>query len=62
MATWCISSEKIIGKNDFPCHFKEVVVRCGGIGCDVDVVRRAACFVVSPVGLTALLASLIARR
>ena len=53
---------KVIGKNDFPYHFKKIIVRCGGIGCDVDVVRRTACLVVGPSGLTALLTSLVARR
>ena len=42
---------KIIGKNDFPYHFKKIIVRCGGIGCDVDVVRRTACLVVGPIGV-----------
>ena len=27
MATWCINSEIIIGKNDFPYHFKKIIVR-----------------------------------
>ena len=27
MATWCINSEKIIGKYDFPYHFKKIFVR-----------------------------------
>ena len=25
MATWCINSEKIIGKYDFPYHFKKIL-------------------------------------
>ena len=27
MATRCIDSEKIIGKNDFPYHFQKIIVR-----------------------------------
>ena len=27
METWCINSEKIIGKNYFPYHFKKIFVR-----------------------------------
>ena len=42
---------KIIGKNDFPYHFNRVVVRCGGIGYDMGVVRQTACLVVGPVGV-----------
>ena len=37
MATWCINSEKIIGKNDFPYHFKKIIVRYKKIGYNVDV-------------------------
>ena len=32
MATWCINSEKIIGNNDFPYHFKKIIVRYKKIG------------------------------
>ena len=42
---------KIIGKIDFPCRFGRMIVRCRGIGCSVDVMRRAACLVVGPVGV-----------
>ena len=42
---------KIIGKDDFPCHFRGIVVRCGGVGYGMDVVRRTACLVVGPVGV-----------
>ena len=44
METWCINSEKIIGKNDFPYHFKKINVRCKKIGYNIDVLRQTACF------------------
>ena len=31
---------KIIGKNDFPYHFKKVIVRYKKIGCNIDVLRQ----------------------
>ena len=30
--TWCINSEKIIGKNDLRYHFKKIIVRYKKIG------------------------------
>ena len=39
----------MVGKIDFPCHFRRVVVRCGGIGCDINVMRQTACLVVNPI-------------
>ena len=40
---------KIIGKNDFPCHFKKIIVRYKKIGYNVDVLRQTACLVVNPI-------------
>ena len=40
---------KIIGKNDFPYHFKKIIVRCKKIGCNVNVMRQTACLVVNPI-------------
>ena len=40
---------KIIGKNDFPYHFKKVIVRFKKIGYNVDVLRQTACLVVNPI-------------
>ena len=40
---------KIIGKNDFPYHFKKIVVRCKKIGYNTDVLRQTACLVVNPI-------------
>ena len=34
---------KIIGKNDFPYHFKKM------IGYNIDVLRQTACLVVNPI-------------
>ena len=40
---------KIIGKNDFPYHFKKITVRYKKIGYTVDVLRQTACLVVNPI-------------
>ena len=40
---------KIIGKNDFPYHFKKTIVRYKKIGYNIDVLRQTACLVVNPV-------------
>ena len=34
---------KIIGKNDFPYHFKKIIVRYKKIGYNIDVLRQTAC-------------------
>ena len=52
---------KIIGKNDFPYHFKTIIVRFKRNGYNIDVLRQTACLVLKPIKLTALLTSLIAR-
>ena len=40
---------KIIGKNDFPYHFKKIIVRYKMIGCTINVMRQTACLVVNPI-------------
>ena len=40
---------KIIGKNDFPYHFKKIIVRFKKIGYNIDVLRQTACLVVNPI-------------
>ena len=40
---------KIIGKYDFPYHFKKIIVRYKKIGYNIDVVRQTACLVVNPI-------------
>ena len=40
---------KIIGKNDFPYHFKKIIVCYKKIGYNVDVLRKTACLVVNPI-------------
>ena len=40
---------QIIGKNDFPYHFKKITVRYKKIGYNIDVLRQTACLVVNPV-------------
>ena len=62
MATWCVNSEKIIGKNDFPYHFRKIIVRYKKIHYSIDVLRLTVCLVVNQSRGTALLASLSARR
>ena len=49
MGTWCINSEKIIGKNDFPYHFKKIIVRYKKIIYNVDILRQTTCLVVNPI-------------
>ena len=49
MATWCKNSEKIIGKYDFPYHFKNIIVRYKKIGYNIGVLRQTACLVVNPI-------------
>ena len=44
MATWCINSE-----NDFPYHFKKIIVRSIKIGYNIDVLRQTASLVVNPI-------------
>ena len=40
---------KIIGKNDFPYHFKKIIVRYKKIGYNKDVLQQTACLVVNPI-------------
>ena len=40
---------KIIGKNDFPYHFKKIIVRYKKIGYNTDVLRQTAFLVVNPI-------------
>ena len=39
---------KMIGKNDFPYHFKKIIVRYKKIGYNIDVLRQTTCLVVNP--------------
>ena len=39
----------IIGKNDFPYHFKKIIVRYKKIGYNLNVMRQTACLVVNPI-------------
>ena len=40
---------KIIGKSNFPYHFKKIVSRYKNIGYNINVLRQTACFVVNPI-------------
>ena len=40
---------KIIGKYDFPNHFKKIIVRYKKIGYNIDVLRQTACLVLNPI-------------
>ena len=40
---------KIIGENDFPYHFKKIIVRYKKSGYNLDVLRQTACLVVNPI-------------
>ena len=39
----------IVGKNDFPYHFRGMVVRYKRVGYNVVVLRQTACLVVNPI-------------
>ena len=41
--------QKIIGKNDFPYHFKKIFVRYKKTGYNIDVLRQTACLVINPI-------------
>ena len=45
---------KIISNNDFPYHFKEIIVRYKKIGYNIDVLRQTACLVVNPIKVNSL--------
>ena len=40
---------KIIGKTDYPYHFKKIIVRYKKIGYNINVMRQTACLVVNPI-------------
>ena len=40
---------KVNGKNDFPYHFKKIIVRYTKIGFNIDVLQQTACLVVNPI-------------
>ena len=40
---------KIIGKNDYPYHFKKIIRCYKKIGHNIDVLRQTACLVVNPI-------------
>ena len=40
---------EIIGKHDFPYHFKMIIVRYKKIGYNINVKRQTACLVVNPI-------------
>ena len=44
MATWCMNSEKIIGKYDFPYHLEKIIVRYKKVGDNIDVLRQVNSF------------------
>ena len=50
---------KIIGKNDFPYHFKKIIDRYKNIGYNINVMRQTYWLLIQS-RLTALLTSLIA--
>ena len=43
---------KLIGNNDFPYHFKKIIVRYKKIGYNIDFfLRQTACLVVDPINV-----------
>ena len=53
---------KVIGKNDFPYHFKKIVVRYKKTGYNINVCDRRHAWLSTQSRLKTLLTSLIARR
>ena len=53
---------KVIGKYDFPYHFKKIVVCYKKIGYNINLCNRRHAWLLIQSRLTALLTSLIARR
>ena len=41
--------QRIIGENDFPYHFRKIIVRYKKNGYNIDVLRLTACLVVDPI-------------
>ena len=39
----------VIAKNDFPHHFKKIIVRYKKIGYNIDILRQTACLVANPI-------------
>ena len=42
---WVYKFRKIIGKYDFPYHFKKIIARYKKIGYNIHVLRQTACLV-----------------
>ena len=40
---------KAIGKNDFPYHFKKLIVSYKKSGYNIDVLQQTACLIVNPI-------------
>ena len=53
---------KIIGKYDFPYHFKKIIVCCKKLGYYINLCDRLHAWLLSKSRLTTLLTPLIARR
>ena len=45
---------KIIGKNDFPYHFKKIIVRYKKVGYNINVMRQTTCLVVNTINVYSL--------
>ena len=41
--------KQILGKYDFPYHYKKIIFRYKKIGYNIDVLRQTACLVVNPI-------------
>ena len=45
---------KIIGENDFPDHFKKLIVRYKMVGYNINVMPQTACLVVNPIKVNSI--------
>ena len=45
---------KIIGKNDFPYHFKKIIAHYKKIGYYIHVLRQTACLAINPIKVNSL--------
>ena len=46
---FAVVQKHLVRINDFPYHFKKIIVRYKKIGYNINVMRQTACLVVNPI-------------